>query len=118
MRKSIITIAILVLFTTLVFSGTASARHWEHKKGEVINNTCPVMGGKVDKDTPYKAEYKGKTIGFCCAGCVEKFEADPEKYMAKLKKKCMIKCPECGAEIDIMKECKKVKMDAMCPIMN
>ncbi|MFH1868959.1 MAG: YHS domain-containing protein [Candidatus Omnitrophota bacterium] len=54
------------------------------KEGEVCNTTCPVMGGEVAKDTPFKAEYNGKTIGFCCAGCVEAFNKDPEKYKEKL----------------------------------
>jgi YHS domain-containing protein len=52
---------------------------------EPVNRTCPVMGGKVSKDTPYKTVYKGKTIGFCCAGCVEAFNADPKKYYKNLK---------------------------------
>jgi YHS domain-containing protein len=29
-------------------------------------------------------EYKGKKVYFCCADCKAKFEADPEKYIAKL----------------------------------
>ena len=53
--------------------------------GEVVNSVCPVMGGKVEKDTPYKVEYKGKVIGFCCGECLEKFNADPEKYAQKLE---------------------------------
>ncbi|MDE3137775.1 MAG: heavy metal translocating P-type ATPase [Acidobacteriota bacterium] len=28
-------------------------------------------------------EYNGKTYYFCCAGCRTKFEADPERYLAK-----------------------------------
>lgn len=50
----------------------------------VINAVCPVMGGKVDKNTSYTVEYKGKKIGFCCPGCSDTFKADPEKYMTKL----------------------------------
>ncbi|MBA4317661.1 MAG: hypothetical protein C0412_04605 [Flavobacterium sp.] len=55
------------------------------KKAEVKiwNEVCPVMGNKVNPKTP-TAEYKGKTIGFCCAGCDAKFKADPEKYMKNL----------------------------------
>jgi len=56
-----------------------------NKKGEVINKICPVMKGSVDKDTPYKTEYNGKTIGFCCSGCVTAFNANPEKYIEKLE---------------------------------
>jgi len=56
----------------------------QEAKDEIINDVCPVMGGAVGKDTPYKVEYGGKTIGFCCAGCIGMFNKDPEKYMAKL----------------------------------
>jgi Cu+-exporting ATPase len=28
-------------------------------------------------------EYKGKTYYFCCSGCLTRFNADPEKYLAK-----------------------------------
>ena len=43
---------------------------------------CPVMGGAIDKTI--FVEYKGKKVYFCCAGCKEKFEAEPEKFLAKL----------------------------------
>jgi Cu(I)/Ag(I) efflux system membrane fusion protein len=44
--------------------------------------TCPIMGGAIDKK--FFAEYKGQKVYFCCAACKPKFEADPEKYLAKL----------------------------------
>jgi len=53
-------------------------------EGGVVNDICPVMGGAVSKDTPYKTIYKGKTIGFCCAGCVGAFGKDPEAYVKKI----------------------------------
>ena len=53
----------------------------EASEDEVINATCPVMSGDVDKSTPHKALYNGKTLGFCCAGCVDAFNAEPEKYV-------------------------------------
>jgi YHS domain-containing protein len=43
---------------------------------------CPVMGGPIDK--AIFVEYKGKKVYFCCKDCVEKFKADPEKYVSKL----------------------------------
>lgn len=43
---------------------------------------CPVMGGAINKSI--YTEYKGKKVYFCCAACIEKFKADPEKYIAKL----------------------------------
>jgi YHS domain-containing protein len=49
----------------------------------VEQKTCPIMEGKpINKD--FFAEYKGKKIYFCCPECKPKFEADPEKYIAKL----------------------------------
>lgn len=43
---------------------------------------CPVMGNPIDKSV--FVEYKGKKVYFCCPDCVAKFNADPEKYIAKL----------------------------------
>jgi len=43
---------------------------------------CPVMGYKVDDKI--STEYKGKRVAFCCKECIEKFKAEPEKYMKKL----------------------------------
>ena len=114
--KRLIVLSILVFaFVSFVSSGIAFAGCGGCGAGsaessevdEAIDAICPVMGGEVSKDTQYKTEYKGKTIGFCCPGCIETFNADPEKYMAKIGKECMIKCPECGVEIDVMEECKK-----------
>jgi YHS domain-containing protein len=44
--------------------------------------TCPVMGGKINKDI--FVEYEGKKVYFCCAGCEGKFNAEPDKYTALL----------------------------------
>jgi YHS domain-containing protein len=45
--------------------------------------TCPVMEGQaIDKDI--FVEYKGKKVYFCCEPCTGKFNAEPEKYLAKL----------------------------------
>jgi YHS domain-containing protein len=45
--------------------------------------TCPVMGSPINKN--FFTEYKDKKVYFCCGGpCKGKFEANPEKYIAKL----------------------------------
>ena len=48
----------------------------------VIQKKDPVCGMRVD---PAKAagkhEHKGKTYYFCSKGCLEKFKADPQKYL-------------------------------------
>lgn len=48
----------------------------------IEQKTCPVMGGAIN--TKYFTEYKGKKVYFCCPGCKEKFEGNPEQYIAKL----------------------------------
>lgn len=45
--------------------------------------TCPVMGGKIDKQ--YYADYQGKRVYFCCSGCIKEFQKDPAKYVKKLE---------------------------------
>jgi YHS domain-containing protein len=48
-----------------------------------INKTCPLSGKDVN---PTKTvEYEKQLIGFCCDDCKGKFEADPKKYIGKVK---------------------------------
>ena len=54
---------------------TSEAKFW--------NKYCPVKGGEIDTETA-TVEYEGKTIGFCCPGCDDKFSKNPEKYLKNL----------------------------------
>ena len=45
--------------------------------------TCPVMGNPIDKTL--FADYNGKRVYFCCPGCIDTFNADPEKYIKILE---------------------------------
>ena len=49
---------------------------------EIEQKICPVMEGPVNKEL--YTTHKGKKVYFCCAGCKEEFEKEPEKYIAKL----------------------------------
>ncbi len=90
MNKMIVILVIavmLVAFSEAAYSQQCSpGKGLSSSKGEVINITCPVMGDAVDKNTPHKTVYKGKTVGFCCAGCVKTFKENPEQYCSKIKK--------------------------------
>ena len=44
--------------------------------------TDPVCGMQVDPHGPHRLDYGGTTYVFCCAGCVEKFRANPDRYVA------------------------------------
>ncbi len=54
----------------------------EVASAEIEQTICPVMKGAIKKSV--FTEYNGKKVYFCCAGCKEKFEKEPEKYIAKL----------------------------------
>lgn len=41
--------------------------------------TCPVTGEPIDKSV--SAEIQGKTVYFCCAGCVGTVKKDPSRYL-------------------------------------
>ena len=49
----------------------------------IEQTACPVMGGKVNKDV--FDDHDGKRVYFCCKPCLEKFNADPAKYVAALE---------------------------------
>ena len=44
---------------------------------------CPVKGMKINKQL--YSDYMGERVYFCCEGCIEKFEKDPETYIRKMK---------------------------------
>ena len=43
---------------------------------------CPVMGNPINKDV--FVEYEGKKVYFCCPGCIDTFQKDPQKYLSQL----------------------------------
>ena len=45
--------------------------------------TCPVMGGPVNSDI--YVDHQGQRVHFCCQGCVQAFQNDPERYVEVLR---------------------------------
>ncbi|MCE5237473.1 YHS domain-containing protein [bacterium] len=43
--------------------------------------SCPVLGTTMAKKNMIPYEYQGKTYYFCCQDCVDKFKANPDKYI-------------------------------------
>jgi xanthine dehydrogenase accessory factor len=42
----------------------------------------PVCGMAVDPgESPYQSEYKGRSFYFCCVGCRQTFDQEPEKFL-------------------------------------
>lgn len=76
-KRQIIGLALAVVLVTAVMA----------QAGETTNETqfqtvCPVMGGKIDKDV--YTDIEGKRVYFCCPMCVDKFVADPARFLKKL----------------------------------
>ena len=115
---------LVVLLAVFVFVGLVGLSAIAQEKstapageGKVINDKCPVTGEAISADTPHKVEYQGQTIGFCCPECIPMFEANQEKYMEKItiSKPFTIRCPKCGADINVKEEC--MKQGKKCPMM-
>lgn len=91
-RLSVIVVAIAMLATAVVLSGCGEQEPQEAtptpaaetaaQEQPITQETCPVMGGEIDKDI--YVDYQGRRIYFCCPGCPEEFQKDPEKYIEKL----------------------------------
>lgn len=51
-------------------------------KGFTLQTKCPVSGKPIKADKV--VAHKGKNVFFCCPGCPGAFEANPDKFLAKL----------------------------------
>jgi hypothetical protein len=84
----------IALALALVIAGCGSKTEVTHESDAVVdeandvnrvttvsfaNEKCPIMGGKPDPELV--VQWEGKTIGFCCDGCPQKWEklSDEEK---------------------------------------
>ena len=80
--------------------GTAAgAVHSPEKEAVYVSNKiCPVSGEEVGQGMePATYEYEGKIYNFCCAGCIDEFKKDPEKYIKKVEEELQAG-PKEGAE--------------------
>jgi len=86
--KTMLLLASFLLVGLIVLDGckksepAAPPESEEVASAAIEQTVCPVMEGAVNK--AIFTEYEGKKVYFCCAGCKEKFEKEPEKYIAKL----------------------------------
>ena len=71
-----VTTVLTLIFSVVLISATVAFAAEAQTK-------CPVMGGKINKEV--YVDYQGSRIYFCCPACMDKFKADPEKHLKKLK---------------------------------
>jgi hypothetical protein len=59
-------------------------------KRRIANARCPIMGTKLNPEkVPQNLTrtYKGKQVGFCCAGCPQQWDKlPPEEQVKRLEK--------------------------------
>ena len=101
MKKSIYLIILgLAVFSSVAFAmscgadmsyeGHDKAPQAESAAVDAGNKICPVSGEQIDKDVGegFKPsptyEYEGKIYNFCCAGCIDEFKKEPQKYIDKV----------------------------------
>jgi len=68
---------------TFYFASEAARDAFLKDPAKFLVATCPVMGGEANTLTAAYSEYDGVAYSFCCAGCREKFEEEPKKYIGK-----------------------------------
>lgn len=93
-RFILMSLVTLLFFTTYVYAEEGHGHH--ESKGSMMghsaegttasveagNKVCPLSGEEIGAMGPaVQYEYDGKLYNFCCAGCIEKFNEDPEKYI-------------------------------------
>jgi len=59
--------------------------HAQGSQAEVKHHD-PVCGMEVDMDKGYGKMHEGTLYRFCTRSCLDKFEADPERYLKQLAK--------------------------------
>jgi YHS domain-containing protein len=58
---------------------------------DVGNKICPVLGEPIDETAKATYEYEGKIYNFCCAGCIDEFKKEPQKYIDKVNQELLVK---------------------------
>ncbi len=105
-RRGLLTVCTVVLAVFLVASAGCSQQKAtcgqdcnkpccaKAVSGKMVNETCPISGKPVVEGVSI-ATCCGKTVGFCCKGCIAKWkELSCEEKCKKLgcKEKCDGKC--------------------------
>jgi len=74
---------LLTIITTITLGMALTSRAEDPKPYPLTN--CVVSGEKLDAmGKPVTLVYEGQEMKFCCKYCVEKFKADPAKYIKKV----------------------------------
>ncbi|NQT20547.1 MAG: hypothetical protein HQ592_12640, partial [Planctomycetes bacterium] len=101
-RRALLYTALAVLLLTAAAFAAKRALADDEKAEPKPQTTCPVMGGKINKEL--FVDHDSKRIYLCCPGCEAAVKKDPAKYIAKLE--------DDGITLD-----KPIKPQTTCPVM-
>jgi xanthine dehydrogenase accessory factor len=76
-------IAVSILAEIIQVNGTRAAAPKAQTQSPVLEQEAkdPICGMMVDMSgAKYKSEFRGNSFYFCCSGCKQKFDQQPEKY--------------------------------------
>ena len=76
---------ITLLAVTALGLTSCTEEKTDHADHTAAQTVCPVSGEELGSmGEPVVMTHDGKEIKLCCDSCIEKFEADPAKYAAKV----------------------------------
>jgi YHS domain-containing protein len=121
MEKLTFKLVVTIILTFLFVNGYAQPVNEGKEKSSIVEANvrtgedgskyykCPVMGneGVVDSTTTFSV-VDGKQYFYCCAGCSEKLQANPSKYLKKFVK------PGGAIKIDKDEKCSKSDVKTDC----
>ncbi|MCP4980461.1 MAG: HAD-IC family P-type ATPase, partial [Gammaproteobacteria bacterium] len=84
---------------------------------EPVETVDPVCGMKVSQDSKYSYHFDGIEYHFCCAGCMQKFGTDPERYLSGEAQRDAAEAKPIPGAIYICPMCPEVEEDhpTSCP---
>ena len=76
-----------VIMSTMFWHAVYAAEENVEAIGGYPVDTCIVSGKKLGSmGDPYIYVYEGRTVQFCCKGCIDKFDKKADQYLKKLDK--------------------------------
>ncbi len=82
----------LVIVTAgfILLMGNLSAKEAfkQNPQEKKVQTDCPVLGEPINKNL--YVDFQGKRIYVCCDDCIEKVNADPEKYIKEIEGKGIV----------------------------
>ena len=76
------------------YMSNVHAQSHRHESAERATVRDPVCGMTVKPESPHRLTHEGREYGFCCARCLEKFRADPDRFLGERDEVAVPSAPE------------------------